>query len=177
METKSKRGRETSGDMVRSLGLVLLAVLAIWYLARPPSSDVKAIRVIDPTADISAFSADVPGAAVPGTLPARWRATSSKVGRSPDSLRIGYVTPSGEYAEYDASTAAREAYVRDAVGDEATALDPVQVAGGTWEQYREDDGSLSLVRSYGAVTVVIGSLRATASLDELRTLAESLTTG
>jgi pimeloyl-ACP methyl ester carboxylesterase len=173
--TKNKRGRETTGDMVRSLGLVLLAVVAIWFLARPPESDVKALRVIDPVPAISAFTADVPGAVVPGTLPAQWRPTSSKVDRSPDSLRVGYVTPSGEYAEYAASTAPRAEYVPQATGEDTERLDPVQVAGGTWEQYAEDDGSLSLVRAYGPVTVVVGTTRATAPLAELRTLVESLT--
>lgn len=174
MEIKKKRGRETSGDMVRSLGLVLLAVIGIWYLAQPPKSDVKAIRVIDPVPDISAYVADVPGAVVPGTLPAAWRPTSSQVGRAPDSLRVGYVTPSGEFAEFAASTAPRAEYVPSITGDGAERLQPVDVAGSPWEQYREGDGSLSLVRSYGAVTVVVGTKRATAPLSELRTLVESL---
>jgi hypothetical protein len=170
------RGRETAADMVRSLGLVLLVVVPIWFFAQPPDRDEAELRVVDPAADISAFTADVPAAPVPGTLPAQWRPTSSAYEGQPTGLRIGYVTPGEQYAEYAASTGPREDFVDDITGDRAEQLDPVVVRGQTWEQYRDQDGSLSLVRSYGDATVVVGTLRATASLDELRVLLGSLTT-
>ena len=176
VETKKPRGRETAGDMVRSLGLVLVGVLAIWFLAQPPDSDEQRIRVVDPAPAYSAFAADVPQVPVPGFLPAQWRPTSASVTSSPTALRVGYVTPSEQYAEYSASTGPREDFVEEFTGSDARRLDEVQVAGGTWEQYEDEDGSLSLVRSYGSATVVLGSKRASASLAELRTLAESLAT-
>ena len=46
-----------------------------------------------------------------------------------------------------------------------------------WEQRVEADGSRSLISSYGPVTVVVGTTRATASLQELRVLLGSLTVG
>ena len=171
---KKKRGRETAGDMLRSLGLVLLFVVFIWYLAQPPDSDEQEIRVVDPTGDVAAFSADVPTAPVPVGLPEQWRATSTTVLRDPSGLRVGYVTPSGRYAEYAASTAAPEEYLPEITGEEAIRLEPVEVAGATWEQYRDADGSLSLVRSFDETVVVLGSLRASAGLDELETLADAL---
>jgi hypothetical protein len=51
------------------------------------------------------------------------------------------------------------------------------VDGQAWEQYREPDGSVSLVRSYGSTVVVVGTTRATAELAELEVLAGSLQTG
>ena len=72
------------------------------------------------------------------------------------------------------STAPAAQVVEDLTG-RGERLDPVDVGGATWEQYRDGDGSLSLVRAYGAVTVVVGTLRATAPLSELRVLAGSLT--
>ena len=174
--TEKKRGRETAGDMVRSLGLVLAACVGIWYLAQPPDSDEQEIRVVDPAGDISAFRADSTGTPVPGFLPAQWRPTSSTVDGEPASLRVGYVTPAERYAEYAASEAPREEYLPQITGDGAERLEPVTVAGVEWEQYEEEDGSLSLVRTYGATTVVLGTKRATAPLSELRTLAQSLTT-
>lgn len=176
VETKKPRGRETAGDMVRSLGLVLVGVLAIWFLAQPPDSDEQRIRVVDPAPALSDFAEANPAAPVPGFLPAQWRPTSSNLSRGPDTLRVGYVTPSERYAEYAASTAPREEFLPELTGSGTRRLDPVEVAGGTWEQYEDEDGSLSLVRAYGPVTVVLGSKRASAPLVELRTLAESLTT-
>jgi len=173
---KKKRGRETAGDMIRSLAVVLLLVFALWFLAQPPDSDEQPIRVVDATQEIDSFSADQPGTPVPAGLPAQWRSTSATVVGEPSALRVGYVTPSGRYAEYAASTAAREQYLPEITGEQTTRLEPVQVASGTWEQYRDGDGSLSLVRSYGDTVVIVGSLRATAPLDELETLAAALAT-
>ena len=171
-----KRGRETAGDMIRSLGLVLLLVVGLWFLAQPPDSDEQTIRVVDPTADVAAFAAAAPGVPVPGALPELWRPTSSVVSGEPAGLRVGYVTPSGRYAEYAASATPRAEYLPGITGESASRLEAVQAGGGTWEQYRDGDGSLSLVRSYGPATVVVGTLRASASLEELRTLVGALET-
>ena len=43
----------------------------------------------------------------------------------------------------------------------------------TWTEYRKDD-AISLVRPYGSTLVVLGTLRDTASLEELRVLAGRL---
>ena len=176
VEPKKKRGRETAGDMVRSLGLVMLMVVGIWWLAQPPDSDEKRLRVVDPASSVSSFAAAQPTVPVPGALPDRWRPNVATVGAEPDTLRVGWVTPSEEYAEYAASSAPADEFVAAVTGPKAQRLEPVLVAGAPWDSYRDEDGSLSLVRSYGAVTVVVGTARATASVDELRVLAESLAT-
>ena len=173
VERKKKRGRETAGDMVRSLGLVMAGVVVVFFFAQPPDSDTERIRPVDATGDIRAFRADAPATAAPGGLPDRWVSTVSSLTGEPRALRIGYNTPTGAYAEYAASTAPAAQVVEDLTG-RGERLDPVDVGGATWEQYRDGDGSLSLVRAYGAVTVVVGTLRATAPLSELRVLAGSL---
>ena len=162
--------------MIRSIGLVMVLVVALWFFAQPPDSDEQELRVVDPTADVAAFSADVPAVPVPGGLPESWRVTSSTRRGDPDSLRLGYVTPSGRYAEYAASTAPREEYLPEITGTGSARLADVRTGGGTWQQYRDEDGSLSLVRSYGPALVVVGSLRATAPLEELETLVGALAT-
>jgi len=176
VEHKKKRGRETAGDMVRSLGLVLAGVVVVFFFAQPPDSDIERLRPVDAAGDISAFRADAPAAAVPEGLPERWVSTVSLLTGEPRALRIGYNTPTGAYAEYAASTAPAAGLVEDLTG-RGERLDPVDVGGASWEQYRDSDGSLSLVRAYGPVTVVVGTLRATAPLSELRVLAGSLTVG
>ena len=174
VERKKKRGRETAGDMVRSLGLVMAGVVVVFFFAQPPDSDTERIRPVDVAGDINAFRADAPAAAAPGGLPDRWVSTVSALIGEPRALRIGYNTPTGAYAEYAASSAPSAQVVEDLTG-RGERLDPVDVGDATWEQYRDGDGSLSLVRAYGAVTVVVGTLRATAPLSELRVLAGSLT--
>jgi hypothetical protein len=111
---------------------------------------------------------------VPGALPAGWRATSSSYEGGQSALRVGWVTPEEQYAEYSASTADREQFLEAAAGAEVEQLAPLTVDGETWEQLRERDGSLSLTRSYGTTTVVVGTRRATAGLAELEVLLRAL---
>ena len=56
-------------------------------------------------------------------------------------------------------------------GDKLARLGTVDVGGQPWEQVRNGEGVLSLVRTAGRATVVVGG---GAGLDELRTLAGSL---
>ena len=174
---KRRRGRESAADMVRSLGLVMLAVIPIWFLAQAPDSDKQELREVDPSAAVRAFAADVPDTPVPGALPAGWRATSSSYTGGESALRVGWVTPDEQYAEYSASTADREEFLEQTVGEKAERQGAVTVDGVAWEQYREQDGSLSLTRSYGDTTVVVGTRRATATLAELEVLLRALTGG
>jgi uncharacterized protein YjeT (DUF2065 family) len=157
---------------VRSLGLVLVIVGLLFFFARPPSGDAKKIRVIDPSGDVKAFSAAVRGGAVPRAMPAGWRSTVSGYDDSARLLRIGWVTPKGEYAEYAAADRPSSTFVSDITG-QAPKVGSVVVAGMAWQEYRQDD-TVSLVRTYGTTTVVLGTMRDTATLDELRVLAGHL---
>jgi Protein of unknown function (DUF4245) len=172
---KKKRGRETAGDMLRSLGVVMVLVLMMWFLAQPPDGDEQQLRTVDPSGDVAAFQADAPSVPAPAGLPEQWRSTSSTL--TPDGLRIGWVTPDGEYAEYAASTLPVDEALRDLVGAKAERVGPREVDGQAWEQHREADGSVSLVRSYGSTLVVVGTKRTTADVAELEVLAGSLRTG
>ncbi len=165
---KKKRGRESALDMVRSLGLILLIIIPVWFLAQPPASDVKPIRVVDPTADIRSFAQAAPGVPVPGMLPAGWRATSSTL--EPGSLRIGWVTPTEQYAEYAAGTGPDTVALTGRGNEVGTFV----VAGVTWRQFADGDGHTSLLRTAGGGTVVVGGVRETATLDELRVLAAAV---
>ena len=170
---KRKRGRESAADMVRSLGLVLLLVVALWFFAQPPDSDEAAIRVVDPAPDVAAWTSAVPDAPVLAPLPDGWRPTSSRLGRAPDRLSIGHVTPADQYAEFAASTGPVAEFVAESTG-KARRTGSVDVRGTAWESYEDDDGSVSLVRTFDGVTVVVGTLRATASLEELSVLAAAV---
>lgn len=172
----NKRGHEGALDMVRSLSLVLLVVVAIWFFAQPPDGDEQALRPIDPAGDISAFATDEPAVPVPSVVPGQWQATSSSRTADPRGLRVGYVTTSRQYAEYAASTEPAAVFLPAITGD-GRELEAVDVDGDSWAQYRDADGSVSLARTYGPVTVVVGTTRGTAALDELRVLVRSLRAG
>jgi hypothetical protein len=167
-----QRGRESAGDMIRSLGLVLGIVAVAFFLAQPPKSDAKRIRVVDPAGDTRAFAQSVPGGAVPRPMPAGWKATVSVYDPDSQLLRIGWVTPADHYVEYAAQPRPTSAFVGDITGH-APAVGTVQIGDGSWTQYRQD-GVISLVRQYGDTTVVLGTLRDTGTLDELRVLAGRL---
>lgn len=173
---KRKRGRETAGDMVRSLGLVLVLVFGVYFLAQAPDSDKREIRPIDPAVEIRSFTRAVPTALVPGMLPERWRPTVAAYDPEPDRLRVGYNTPSNQYAEYSASTGSSADFLVEATGTGASASETVDIDGVVWQQVRDDGGSLSIYRTVGGLTLVLGSTRSTTTLDELRVLAGSLTT-
>ena len=171
---KEKRSRQSAADMVRSLGLVLGIVVVVFFLAQPPHSDAKKIRVVDPTSDVQAFTAAPPAAAVPHTLPRGWRSTVTTYDPDLGVLRVGWVTPKGQYAEYAATAKPSSTFLPD-ITDRAETAGTVEIGGVTWQSYRQDKG-LSLVRTYGSSTVVLGTLRDTASIEELRVLAASLGT-
>lgn len=168
---KKSRGRETAGDMVRSIGLIMVIVVPIWFLAQPPGSDAKTIRVVDPTSDIRAFSQAAPGVPVPGTLPTGWRATSSTL--DPGALRIGWVTPTGQYTEYDASTQPAAAFLPGITGS-GSEVGTFRIGGVVWQQFSDGDGHTSLVREQPTGTVVVGGVRETTTLDELHALAAAV---
>ena len=168
-----RRGRETATDMVLSLTVVMVLVVMIFVLAQPPASDQQEIRAVDPTSDIAGFAEAVPSVPVPEAAPTDWTPTSSQFVVEDDRLRVGYVTAGGRYAEYAATAGLREDVLKEFVGD-GQQLDPVDVDGVVWEQRVDQDGSLSLLREVGPVTVVVGTLRSSADLDELRLLAGSL---
>ena len=165
---KRSRGRESVSDMVRSLGLVMLIVVPVWYLAQPPDSDEQAVRVVDTAPDIAVLLDAAPGVPVPRDLPPGFRPTSSTL--EPQDYRIGMVTPSDEYAEYAAST--RPEFVTEITGG-APEVGNVPAGGQTWRLHDDGEDRTTLVREAGGRTVAIGGVRETTTLDELLVLAEA----
>lgn len=160
--------------MVRSLGLVVVIIVPVWFFAQPPDSDQVPLRVVDPAADIAAFSADAPAVPVPGPPPSQWKPNVSRYLGGERALRVGYNTPSGHYAEYYGTGLPSEDFLRTAVGAQAEQREPLTVDGKVWERYEDADGSISLTRSFGAGWVVVGTLRASATVEELELLVRSL---
>ena len=170
---RNARMRQTVGDMVRSMAVVLALVFVIVLLAWRP--DPEAVTVVEtaPVVTAAARMAEFDVTA-PASLPADWRPTSARWEPTADSggasvLHLGYVTPSGEYAQFSESTATGEPYLDEQTAGGVPAGSQL-VGDVAWER-RETDDRRSLVRvDAGTVTVVSGS----ADWDELIALAGSV---
>lgn len=167
------RMRQTIGDMVRSMAVVLAVVAVIvLFTLRPHPDPVKVV----PTAPVVAVAAAAGAFPVsePTNLPDGWRATSARwepTQASGDApvLHLGYVTPSEQYAQVTQSTASSDRYLAEQT-DKALATGSKDIAGTVWQTY-ERKARRSLVHSSGGVqTIVSGS----APWEELAILAASL---
>lgn len=165
------RGFETVGDMVRSLGLVL--VLVALFMLGLPRPHREAVTVVDYSLELAQARRAAPYPVLaPSGLSPRWRATSVRLSGEGGATRwhLGFVTPDDEYAALEQSNEGGdfEARMTAAGAPDGTS----SVAGRGWERrLRTSKEQRSLVlRSGGVVTIVTG----TASYAELEALAASL---
>jgi hypothetical protein len=163
---KSKRGRETVFDMVRSLAVVFLLVVPLWFFGQASPQDSKRIRAVDPSEALQEFVQST-GGPVP-TTPAGWVVNVRAY--SDDVVRVGYVI--GEhYTEFQGAVGT--SFLAGATG-RGKPVGTVDVAGVPWQDWRSQDGHESLVRTAGKVTVLVGGLREDASLEQLKALAATV---
>lgn len=167
------RLRQTVGDMIRSLALVLAVVFVIVLLAWRP--EPEAVKVVE-TAPVVALAAA--GAEFPVTAPigladgwrptsARWEPTERSESRP--VLHLGYVTPGDEYAQVAQSTARSEPYFAEQA-DNGSPTGTQDIEGTVWQRWEGPDRNSLVLVSDQAVTIVSG----TASWDELAQLAAAL---
>ncbi len=152
--------RQTVGDMIRSMAVVLGLVLVVVLLAWRPSPDP--ISLVDPSAAISRAVAGAEFTVVaPVGLSDSWRVTSARwepTDQSGDAtvLHVGYVTPADDYAQVTQSTADSERYLDEQTAS-GTPAGEQAVGDDTWVRFESGDRR-SLVRTDGsAVTIVSGS--------------------
>ena len=175
------RGRQVGMDMVRSLGLVAIALLVWLYFAHPPTPDV--VREVEwaPVAQSAAEVASYEVLAPPVTFP--WPATSARIEPEPDGTlawQAGFYTPEEDYAAImqrgsfpEQAAQAQQDWV-DTQTRNGVPGETVNVGGRDWTRLEgdpvpDDRRSLLLIEG-GTVTVVTGS----ASWLELETLAGAL---
>lgn len=175
------RGRAVGMDMIRSMGLVALVLLAILWVQLPDTPDP--VKPVDwrPVATAAAATTGYPVLAPPASW--AWTATSARVEPQPDGTvvwRAGFLTPSGEYAAVlqrgpfpEQAARARDEWIQAETRNGQ--LDGATEAGGrTWQRQVGDptpDERRALVAlSEGTATVVTGS----ASWSELEKLAAGL---
>lgn len=140
---KRRRGYETVLDMVRSMGLVALAVAAVVLVTWRPTPDGGAKPV-----DLSAIAAGAEDRVgfpllVPD-LPTDWVPTSARLEPATDDIthhtwHIGWVSPDGAYFGLEQSdTLLVETYQSVWVGDWPGS--PVEVGGVEWQVHLSPTG-------------------------------------
>ena len=154
---KNARMRQTVGDMVRSLAVVLgfVAIILIITL-RPHPDPIKQVEVAPVLAVARAqagFPVLIAGAGTSDYVPTsvRWEPTEAT---KPDPVwHIGYVTPDEEYVEISESASASERFIPEQTG-KGLPLDPVVIDGVAWQRF-ESEQRRSLVRVEPKLTTVV----------------------
>ena len=169
------RLRQSVGDMVRSLALVLLVVGVILFITWRPKPD--SVKPVDPAVAVTlvTMQKDFPPL-VPAGLPEGWVITSARFEPTAKSqgrpvFHLGYVTPSGNYAQVEESSSTSAGFLAEST-DHGAATTSRQVGAITWQQW-DSDKRHSLVFADSAYSVVVSG---TAMQDEIDALAGALQT-
>jgi Protein of unknown function (DUF4245) len=170
---KRARGRESVGDMVRSMALVLV-VVAVVFLLTLRNDPKQTVHRVDYTEQLQQARHIAPyDVLAPAGLGARWKATSV---RNDDeggaqTWHIGFVTPDARYAAVEQSDGPVTAFL-DVFVAGATKSGEVTVSGARWQRLEGGKPELRalVLRGNGVTTLVTGS----ASITELRELASAL---
>jgi len=167
------RLRQSVSDMVRSMAVVLVVVAAILLVTLRPKPD--AVKPVDPATAVTLATMQKEFPPVfPQGLPSGWVITSARFEPTAKSggrlvFHLGYVTPSGQYAQVEESTAISSGFLDEST-DHGVAGGTRQVSGHTW-QYWSGDKRQSLVNVDATHAVVVSG---TGGVDEVAALAAAL---
>ena len=180
-EAKRRRGLETVRDMVLSMGLVGVVVLAVFWTVAWQRPEVQG--PVRPSVDVSQVFSDVEVSnpfpvLEPTGLPEDWTPTSAwfepagvASAINGGVLHVGYVTPDGSYAEVRQTDGDQRSAVAE-WADDAEPIDTVTVAGTIWDVVESPEtGKQGLVTTVSGTTIVVTGK---AELTELQELANSL---
>ena len=161
------RMRQSVGDMVRSLAIVLLAIGAIMLVTWRPQPDAVRVVPIDQQLVLAMMQADFE-VLVPVGLADDWRSTSVRWEPTEASgiapvWHVGYVTPSDEYLQFTqiaAQVSPTDVESTSFIAEQTLSGSPsatVTVDGKEWQRWESSERS-SLVRVTDSdVTVVSGT--------------------
>jgi hypothetical protein len=178
----SSRLRTTVRDMVLSMVLIVLPILAVFWLM-PSTHSASPVAAVS-NSDYQAMLASARGGSLPFTvlgptgLPSGWELTSDNFqppGETAALWHLGYQTPSGKYAVYEQSTETFGQFLV-AASSNAAKSGSVQVAGADWTEYTgtEPAAYRTLIARKSADGKSIEVVAGSGPLSELETLAASL---
>jgi hypothetical protein len=177
-----RRASKTGADMIRSLGLVLLAVLVVTLigpartllLARTPR-----IITVGYREDVLGAHRLAPAAQLlqPAPAPSGWRATSARVtggGGAPVRLHIGFYTADRQYAALEETNGPARPFLHGLLDGVAGRSGRLPVAGRTWAEVTGRNGQRGLLRTAGGVTVLLTGTAGWADLARLAAVLRAL---
>jgi hypothetical protein len=175
--------KQSARDMVMSLAVLLLILGAIVWVTQGcqfspngPTVDPGSAPTVNATKELSGAARRVRFAVRNPALPADWRsnsATTSPVGtgnQATTAVRVGWITPGGNYVRLSQSDAARDALVvlEAGGGVRPQSTGSVDISGATWTKHPAKGTEVSWVTSLDGVQVLITG---SGTEDEFRTLA------
>jgi hypothetical protein len=173
------RLRMTVRDMILSMMLIVLPILAVFWLmpASTTQAPVTVVSAGDYQAMLSAARGNLPFTALsPTGLSGGWQLTSDDyepAGQTAADWHLGYLTPSNKYAVFEQTTESVAQFLDDESSNAAES-GTVQLAGQSWQKYTgTSPAALAtlLFRQSGKSLEVIGG---SAPMSEMQTLAASL---
>lgn len=166
------RLRQTVGDMVRSLAVVLAVVAALLLITYRPQPDPVKVVAVEPVLAMARAEAPYPvlvPVGLDGYRPTsvRWEPTAAS---DPEpTWHVGYVTPQTQYVQVSQSATKDPSFIDEQTGG-AVVAGLVDVDGVAWQQMASDSG-MSLVQVNEAGTIVVSG---TVTLAELQAVVRSL---
>lgn len=152
--TGSTRGNPSMGDIVRSMLLIGVIVLAVWGFGRlftnTPDEPVEAIdyaKVVDqarPAADFPLLA--------PPSLPAGWKANSARY--EPNSWHLGVLTEDGDYIGLEQAKLSIDRVV-DRFAEGSKAAGEKEIGGAPWTVRTGPGDDITFVRREGDVTTLV----------------------
>lgn len=170
------RLRQTVGDMVRSMALVLIVVGVLVLLARTPEDDP--VKVVDVGGPLAVATAMAPFEVLMPTQLDGYRATSARYetteASEPDpAWHVGWVSPDTQYVQLGQSATRNPDFLETQVR-KAEPTEVVVLGGRTWQRFESAPGTdeyRALVLTDGGSTTVLGG---TESWTELERVAASM---
>jgi hypothetical protein len=166
------KSRGTGRDMLISLAVLLVPVLVAVGVWKYLGSDHQ-VTVVDPRPVVQeARHADRFPVAAPEGLAKGWQPTSAanQVSGTTLTMRIGYVTPSGGFAQLIESNQDSGTLIPVNLPKASQPSGTVTVSGRAWSEYTSDKGRGLALLDQNRTILIIGQ----APAQELTTLARSL---
>lgn len=168
--TASERNRlRNPANLWRALIPLVVIVVGLFIVAWPHAKG-NGVHVVSLAGPLAAAQQQAGFTVLsPTGLNQQWQATSTDftapVGAARASFRVGYVTPTGQYAEFLESNDAPDAVT--GLYSPLTSDLPVTVNGASWTGYRTSRGRELISRTIGSVTVVVTGSAPQAELAQL----------
>ena len=163
---RAKKQQQTPGDMIRSLAVILLPLLAISFLLTRNLDDAP-VTVVDwqPVLGQAREQSPYPVLA-PTNLPKDWRATRATWVKAGDpylngapavrnTWQLGFLAPDDVYVELDQGDLRSLDFIKDQTR-EGLPDGQSQVLGQAWERrVTQDERTRALVQTTAAVTTIV----------------------